>query len=435
MDRPHFTNKIAKFASCIPLAALASAMLLILAAGQSRAQTFQVVHNFTGGSTGYYPSAGIVRDRAGNLYGTAPYGGTYTSNCNYDGTQTGCGLVYKLSQHGTGWVFNVLANFTWDNGYLPLQQITLGPDGSLYGTTEFGGQTGNCHYFYPGCGTVFRLQPPATFCHAVSCLWTVTDLHQFLSQPDGSFPLYGSLTFDSAGNIYGTTETGGLYDLGTVYKLSPTPNGWTMSVLHNFGGADGETPRGGVVFDNAGNLYGTTFQGGNGSAGVIYELSPVGSGWTEHVLASFNYETGPQEPTGNLVIDASGNLYGTSTGYDVEGSGTVWELSPANGSWNFSVVYSFPGYEGGPVGGLLMDAAGNLYGASLVNYYGNVFKLSPGANGWTYTSLHDFTGGSDGGQPWSNLAMDSQGNLFGVASLGGSQNCIDGCGLIFEITP
>lgn len=405
-----------------------------LTAFVAEAQTFQVLYNFTGGATGYYPSAGIVRDQAGNLYGTTAYGGNYTLNCNFEGVQTGCGLVYKLSQHGPGWIFDVLAGFNAGNGYLPQQLVAAAPDGSLYGSTEFGGSN-HCTYFWPGCGIVYRLQPPATFCHSVSCPWTVDEVHEFLGQPgDGAFPTYGSLTFDSAGNIYGTAETGGLYSDGIVYELSPSPNGWTMSVLHTFGGGDGENPRGGVVFDNAGNLYGTTLEGGDGGAGVVYELTPTGSGWAYHVLYSFNYESGPQEPTGNLIIDASGNLYGTTNGYSGFGSGSVWELSAANGSWNLSVLAQFEGLEG-PLGGLLMDQAGNLYGASFVNYYGNVFELSPSASGWTYTSLHDFTDGSDGGRPYSNLAIDSLGNLYGVASGGGSQNCADGCGLVFEITP
>jgi uncharacterized repeat protein (TIGR03803 family) len=419
----------------LAIAITVTTCVLWAVAPAAQAETFQVIHNFTGGTDGYYPDAGIVRDQAGNLYGTTVYGGNYTSSCTYEGTQTGCGVVYKMTQHGSGWIFNALSSFDGANGYSPEQLITIAPNGALYGTTFEGGGSGNCHYFGPGCGTVFRLQPPATFCHAVSCPWTVSDLHQFQGQPDGSFPALGSLTIDSAGNLYGTTETGGVYNYGMVYELSPSPTGWTMSVLLNFYGYNGQNPEGGVIFDNAGNLYGVTTDGGADSDGAVYELTLGASGWTETVLHSFNYETDGVRPTGNLVMDAAGNLYGTSTG-DTIVEGNVWELSPANGNWNLSVLHSFSGDYSGPLGGLLMDSAGNLYGASFVNGYGNVFKLSPGNGGWNYTSLHDFTGGSDGGYPYSNLAMDSEGNLFGVADIGGSsQNCSGGCGVVFEITP
>jgi uncharacterized repeat protein (TIGR03803 family) len=420
----------AKPATLVSLTVLATILTIVPAA---QTQTFQVIHNFTGGATGYYPIAGIVRDQAGNLYGVTAYGGNYTSRCNYQGTQTGCGVVYKITQHGSGWIFDVLSSFDGANGYAPQQLITLAPDGNLYSTTAYGGP-GSCNFF-PGCGTIFQLRPPATFCRSVACPWTVSDLHQFLGEPtDGSLPTLGSLTTDSAGNLYGTTETGGAYNRGTVYELSPTANGWTQSVLFNFYGPGGQNPEGGVVIDSAGNLYGVATQGGEENAGVVYQLIPEGSGWGENVLHSFNDQSDGATPTGNPIIDASGNLYGTTTG-NANGGGTVWKLTPANGTWNYSVVYSFSGSYAGPVGGLLMDAAGNLYGASRVNGWGNVFKLSSGNRGWSYTSLHEFTGGSDGGWPSSNLAIDSAGNLFGEAGAGGSQNCPTGCGLVFEITP
>jgi uncharacterized repeat protein (TIGR03803 family) len=416
------------------------AVLTVITTQAAQAQTFKVLHSFTGGANGWGPANGVVSDRAGNLYGATAYGGNYTSSCNYEGTQTGCGVVYKISHHGSGWIFNVLSSFDGANGYNPAQVITVAPDGSLYGTTMWGGP-GDCHGFGPGCGTIFRLQPPAAFCRSVSCPWTVSDLHQFLGEPnDGASPEGGSLTMDLAGNLYGTTENGGLYDAGTVYQLSPTANGWTMSVLYNFTGYyDGDGPTGGVVFDNAGNLYGVTVQGGE-DFGVVYELTHTESGWTEHVLHSFNYLTDGAFPSGNPVIDASGNLYGTTDSYGLNGGGTVWELSPGNGSWNFSLLYSFTGGPGGgPFGGLLLDRAGNLYGTTInegAHKYGTVFKLTPVNGGWNYTSLHDFTGGSDGGLPYSSVSMDSAGNLFGVTVAGGLlQSCPGGCGVVWEVTP
>ena len=427
-----------KTVALIELAILAASLTM---ASSAQAQTFQVIHRFTGGAGGYYPSAGIVSDRAGNLYGGAAYGGNYTSSCNYVGSQTGCGVVYRMSRHGSDWIFNILSSFDGANGYNPGQLIRVAPDGSLYTTTVYGGP-GDCQYFSPGCGTIFRLQPPATFCSAVSCPCTVDDLYQFQNRADGAFPQAGNLTLDSAGNIYGTTYVGGLYDAGTVYELSRTTNGWTKTVLYNFiGSSAGGNPGGGVVFDSAGNLYGVTFLGGvDGYSGVVYELTHSESGWTETVLHIFQPQTDGSGPAGNLVMDASGNLYGTTADDGPNGGGTVWELSPGSGGWSFSVLYSFTGEgAGGPAGGLLMDSSGNLYGTTAghgAHNQGNVFKLSPANGGWNYTSLYDFSGGSDGGQPFSGLSMDSSGNLFGVTTYGGLvQNCTSGCGVVWKITP
>ena len=415
------------------VAAITGALLLILGAAEAQAQTFQVIHNFTGGVAGYYPGTGVVFDQAGNLYGTAAYGGNYNSSCNYVGSETGCGVVYKMTHHGSGWVFNLLFSFDGSNGYNPEQQLALASDGTLYGTTLWGG-SGDCHDFAPGCGTIFRLQPPASFCRSVLCPWSGTELHDFQGGAnDGAFPQVGSLTFDAAGNVYGTTENGGLYGFGTVYKLTRNGDHWDMSILYNFGGSnDGGNPWAGVVFDSAGNLYGSTCCGGNdGFSGVVYKLSPTQSGWTQTVIHSFNYLTDGAHPSGNLVMDSSGNLYGVTEADGPNGGGTVWELSPSEGDWNFTVLYSFGG--SGPFGGLLMDRAGSFYGAAqdTDHPWGAVFKLSPSNGGWNYTSLHTFTGGNDGGIPWSQLTMDSAGNLFGTTEVGGSNNY----GVVFEITP
>ena len=426
-----------RIVALVSLAILAATPTVVPTA---QAQTFQVIHSFTGGVGGYYPGYAVVRDRAGNLYGTTAYGGNYTSSCNYVGTQTGCGVVFKMSHHGSGWIFNIVSSFDGANGYNPSQPVTVAPDGSLYGTTFWGG-SGDCHGFGPGCGTIFRLQPPAAFCRSVSCPWTVSDLHQFLgASGDGAFPEIGSLTLDSAGNIYGTTANGGLYNAGTVYELTRNGNGWDLSILYNFSGNnDGGNPFAGVVFDSAGNMYGTTCCGGShGYGGVVYKLTHTQSGWTQTVIHSFYYPTDGAVPSGNLLLDASGNLYGITDAYGANGGGTVWELSPGDTGWNFTVLYSFSGAPGyGPVGGLLMDGAGNLYGATedTDHPWGEVFKLSPSNGGWSFASLYTFTGGADGGVPSSQLMMDSAGNLFGTAAVGGSsESCPTGCGVVFEIT-
>ncbi|MGA2373793.1 MAG: choice-of-anchor tandem repeat GloVer-containing protein [Candidatus Korobacteraceae bacterium] len=425
------------------IAQIAACLAFLFAAVMAPAQTFTVLHTFTGGADGYAPTS-VVSDGAGNLYGDAAYGGNYESSCNYVGTQTGCGVVFKMSHHGSSWIFDPLASFDGANGYDPLQGITIAPNGTLYSTTFYGGPGGpECRSFGPGCGTVVELRPPASFCQSFSCPWTVSDIHQFVGGPsDGQFPELGSLTMDAAGNLYGTTLSGGEYGDGMVYEMSPSGNGWTMSVLYNFGFADidGIGPEGGVVFDKFGNLYGVAIQGGAG-LGTVYQLSPSSSGWNIHLVHSFNYETDGANPLGTPVIDSSGNIYGTTLSYGPNNAGTVWEASPSNGGgWNFSVLYAFAGPGEGSYGGLLMDSAGNLYGATEsggTNGYGTVFKLSPGNGGWSYTSLHDFSEGSDGSGPLSNLSMDSAGNLYGVTGYGGQigPSCLSGCGVVFEITP
>ena len=407
----------------------------------AQAQTYKVLHTFTGGADGSGPGGGgITSDSTGNLYGVTVSGGVYSPNCLTDGEQNGCGTAYRMTRKAGAWTFNVLYSFDAEgDGYAPDEILAIASDGSLYGSTFYGPNnvcSGN------GCGTVFRLQPPAAFCSAVSCPWSETVLHRFQGYPnDGSQPAFGHLTFDTAGNLYGTTSWGGPGSVaGSVYELTRNGNSWTEYVLHNFtGGYDGDASWSGVVFDPAGNLYGTTTYGGANSEGVIFQMVRSGSGWSENVLHSFNLSTDGGGALGSVVLDAAGNLYGTTRGFGPHNGGTVWELSPANGSWNFSVIYAFSGSpDNGPDSGLLMDRVGNLYGATSyegAHGWGNVFKLSPGNGGWTYTSLYDFSGGSDGGAPDGQLTMDSQGNLFGATFLGGSGQGYQGNGVVFEITP
>ena len=180
---------------------------------------------------------------------------------------------------------------------------------------------------------VYSLSPPATGCKTALCPWTETILYQFTGGSDGSNP-GGNLTFDRAGNLYGTTPYGGAFGQGTVFKLTPSNGGWTESVLHSFtGGSDGEQPNGGVILDEAGNLYGTTWEGGGSGCwgpgcGTVFQLTPSGSGWKENILYSFQYGTDGGYPIGGLIFDPSGNLYGTTTSGGSGGGGTVFELSP-----------------------------------------------------------------------------------------------------------
>jgi uncharacterized repeat protein (TIGR03803 family) len=205
----------------------------------------------------------------------------------------------------------------------------------------------------------------------------------------------------------------------------------------------------GVIFDSFGNLYGTTQQGGAGDCGsgcgVVYKLAPSGGSWTESVLHYFAGDPDGALPIAGLIFDQAGNLYGatTSGGYHggncyTEGCGTVFQLSPSGGGWAYSLLYTFTESgsrpNGGPAASLTMDASGNLYGTTVAdgpNGAGSVFKLTHSPSGWTYTSLHDFTAGSDGGNPWSTVTFDANGNMYGMTSTGGTYNK----GVIWQITP
>lgn len=270
-------------------------------------------------------------------------------------------------------------------------------------------------------------------------------LHAFNGR-DGVHPV-GSLVFDTAGNLYGTTLDGGddQCDCGTVFKLSPTKNGkWTRTVLHRFSGKDGANPFAGLIFDAAGNLYGTTWLGGragspcNSNCGVVFRLSRGAKGeWTETILHEFNGKDGA-EPYAGLIFDAAGNLYGaTSLGGTQSccGFGTVFKLSSgSNGKWTETVLHSFNGKDGAnPYAGVTFDVSGNLYGTtfSTTNGVSTVFRLTPGSNGkWTHTVLHTFNG-EDGAQAYAGVSVDGHGNLYGATAGGGAY----GWGVIFKLSP
>ena len=390
-----------------------AAVVLLAAVPLAYAQTFHVLHNFSGNGDGGTPSAGLTIDRAGNFYGTTMSGAT------------GNGTVFKLSHVGSGWVVNTLYTFQGNtDGSAPIARVVFGPDGALYGTTSLGG--------FEGFGTVYRLQPPATACKSVSCPWTETVLYRFQGGSDGISPQYGDLSFDSTGSIYGTTVGGGQQTCGgdtcgVVFKLTRSGSNWTESLPYSFtGGNDGGEPFSGVIFDSAGNLYGAAYFGGDIGSGTVYELSPSGSGWTQKTLTDFS--SGGGFPLGGLTFDSHGNLFGT--GFV---GGTAFELQPSGGNWNYSLLQTFNGFDG-PFGSLTLDAAGNVYGTNATGGAfdnGFVFKLSPSGGGWTFTDLYDFSGGSDGGFPISNVSIDANGNLYGTAYFGGTI----GYGVIWQITP
>lgn len=381
----------------------------------AQAQNLTVIHNFTGGFDGDYPESGVTLDRAGNLEGTA-----------FGGGSADLGAVYKLIQKDSSWTVSALHEFTGDNdGAHPAARVIAGPDGNLYGTTVAGGSNMNCGE-YTGCGTVFELSPPATICKSILCPWTETVLYRFPGGPMGGMPGTGDLAFDIQGNIYGTTESGGGRDAGTIYKLTPSNGTWVHSVIYNFTGLqDGGYPMAGVILDAAGSLYGTTQSGGSGNGGTIYELSPSGSGWIEKTLHALNSSTDGAYIQAGLIFDSAGNLYGAAAAGGPNGSGTVFELTPSAGSWNFTVLYDNfgdgGGYEG-PAAGLAMDQSGTLYGTSVGwndgDNFGTIFKLTPSNGGWVYTLLHQFDI-TDGDLVFGGVALDAGDNLYGTAFDGG----------------
>lgn len=408
------------------------ALALIVTTSQvMQAQTFQVLYNFTGGADGGGPN-GVAIDRDGNLYGSTLEPG----NCGVNGV---CGGVFKLSHRGSGWILSSLYHFRGgDDGSWPNAGVTIGPDGTLYGTTTSGGG-GPCDYAgIPGCGTVYHLQPPDHVCQAAFCSWNDTVLYAFQGSNDVGNP-YNDVTFDAAGNLYGAVTYAGLFpEGGGVYSLTRSQGGWTYNLLFEFPGLpNGNESFAPLFFDHSGNILGTTLEGGTEGNGVVFKMVPSGSGWSESVVYSFGHVPDAGGPFAGLISDAAGNLYGTTIGGGVHGNGAVYELSPTNGSYNYSVIYGdFYNPElgnEGPRGGLVMDAAGNLYGTtSGTGRYlqGEIFELSPSANGWTFTDLHDFDV-SDGTGPQGDLGMDSNGNIYGVTIGGGAH----GYGVIWEITP
>jgi uncharacterized repeat protein (TIGR03803 family) len=398
------------------------------------ASKFKVLYSFKGyhARDGGFSQAGLTFDAAGNLYGTTLRGGRVGAN---DGT------VFQLSPAGNGsWTEKVLHMFncgTGTGGCQPVGNLIMDSAGSLYGTASTAGRYGG--------GTVFRLTPGS------GGTWTETVLHSFGNGNDGRSPR-ANLIFDASGNLYGTTfGGGGSGGNGTVFELSPNGDGtWSENVLYSFhsGGTDGSSPQAGVIFDPAGNLYGTTRDGGTDTfhVGTVFELSPNGDGtWTESILHSFqsNGKDG-NTPVAGLALDSAGNLYGTTSlgGRASCGCGTVFELTPGqNGQWTEKVLHSFNGKDGSaPYGGVILDSAGNLYGTTSSggsSNYGEVFKLSPnGHGGWKESVLHSFSinskhGNKDGVVPWAGLILDAAGNLYGTATAGGSKNN----GTVFEITP
>jgi len=421
MSNKHFLSK-----SIAPRLLLLAAILglLVITPQPARSQTLTVLHSFAGyPNDGSAPDAGLIMDAQGNLYGTTIRGGV-PATCPY---KDGCGTVFRLTPDGTE---TLLHSFRAPratslprrvaDGIFPFDTLIMDLQGNLYGTTANGGHWSNDW----GYGTVFELTRAGE----------EKVLYAFLGYPnDGQSP-YAGLVMDAQGNLYGTTYYGGAYGQGTVFKVAP--NG-TETVLHSFcassGCPDGQLP-GGLIIDAQGILYGTTAGGGDYGVGTAFEMTPNGA---ETILHSFNGSDG--DSPGDLVMDAQGNLYGPTSLGGAYDRGTVFKLT-SDGV--LTVLYSFPGGAAGylPNGGLVMDAQGNLYGTTAGGGAydgGTVFKLTSDGVETVLYSFCSKSGCTDGATPFAGLIMDAQGNHYATTIGGGISNshCPYGCGTVFKLTP
>ncbi|MGA1985930.1 MAG: choice-of-anchor tandem repeat GloVer-containing protein [Candidatus Sulfotelmatobacter sp.] len=395
----------------------AAAVAFSLSAPRAQGQTEKIIYSFTGGTDGTAPSAGLAIDGSGNLYGGTEFGGT-----------NGAGTIFELSPGSGGvWIKTVLYTFgfnTTGDVWFPTSNLVLDAKGNLYGIGPEGGAY--------DAGGIFELSPGS------NGIWTEKVIYSFTGGTDiVSFQPY--LSIDSAGNLYGYREdflsTSGTTSYGAVFQIQANANGtWVENILHTFsGGNDGSAPYDGqLTLDSAGNVYGQAYNGAR-DFGLVFELVRGSKGsWTEKTLHTFTGAAdGSSVAPGALVIDPSGNIFGTS----------VWnafELVPdSNGTWTEKILHTFSGGSDGtyPESGLTPSPSGTLYGVTYEGglHHGTVFQLSPGSNGtWTENVLHRFTTtGGDGIYPSSPLVLDGHGNLFGSTANGGISNN----GVVFEVTP
>ena len=406
-----------RFWSVLMRAALALAALCLTNSALASPK-YKVLHAFGSGNDGAGLWGSLVLDKKGNAYGTTSGGGTH-----------GQGIVFELVRGpASSWSEVVLHDFpsSPNDGQGPTSGLVFDADGHLYGTTEGGG--GDYRY-----GTVFEMAPGA------ANTWDETIIHRFEFNDRGCCP-YAGVIMDRTGNLFGIAHT--------AFELSHDSHGWKETALHDFTGkhGDGSVPFAGLVMDVEGNLYGITEQGGGGGCGggcgISFELHRQADGkWKETITHTFGIRNGDgaSPGVGALVIDGSGNLYGTTSVGGSTGYGTIFRLTPgSNGHWKETVLYSFEGGTNGvePSAGVAIDQAGELYGTTIAGGDNNcacglIYKLAPRPGGkWKYTVLHRFAG-FDGAQPDANLILDDEGNLYGTAAAGGTH----GGGVAFELTP
>jgi uncharacterized repeat protein (TIGR03803 family) len=349
-----------------------------------------VLHSFTGAQDGSYPSSGVVLDTADNLYGTT-----------FDGGSGANGVVYMLSASGQQ---TILYNFTGGTDGANPTGVIRNSAGDLFGSAESGGK---------GSGIVYKLSPSGV----------QTVLHSFGGGSDGELP-QGNLVRDSAGNLYGITYLGGSASSGTVFKV--TTHG-QETVLYSFpGGAGGYYPEGSLSRDSAGNLYGTTAEGGV-AYGLVYQLSAAGD---ETVLLSFPGAPDGYSPESGVILDAHGNLFGTTVTGGTIAEGTVYEVSASGGD---KVLHTFQGGSDGiyPYGGVVRDAAGNLYGTTYSGGAGNQGVVYQVSKAGEESVLYTFSGLADGGNPYSGVTLGSAGNLYGTTYFGGGSHA----GVVYRVAP
>jgi uncharacterized repeat protein (TIGR03803 family) len=329
-----------------------------------------------------------------------------------------------LTHSGGLWKAKTLVAFDFSRGYLPTAGLVRNESGALYGTTAQGGGKHKS-------GTVFQLTQSEG-------KWTESVIHAFGGPKDGKGPTCDLTLVKSTGELFGTTTDGGAYGYGTAFKLTRSKDIWIETTLYSFCAQancdDGRLPIAGLHRDSTGVLYGTTYFGGSHGAGTVFELTPSNGTWSETTL--YNFGNGGSDgyyPDGLLVEDASGALYGTTSSGGTHGYyGTVFKLSPLGES----VLWSFGGSGDGvdPNAGLYMDSTGVLYGTTAGGGrygYGIVFKLVASGGNWKESVLHNFGGGEDGREPFGALIEDTNGHLYGTTLSGGEY----GYGTVFGLTP
>lgn len=387
-------------------------------------------------NTNFWPQGTLIEDAKGNLYGTTRGGGTY-----------GVGTVFELSPpatSGAAWTMTYIYSFVpyGSGGWVPISDLVQDKTGAFYGTTYNGGNS-TCN-----CGTVYKLNPPTVAGGA----WTESQIYAFpYDSVHGRLPANAALTLTTNGTLYGVTVQGGTYDHGVLYQLQ-TKNGktYTEKDLYSFGEqGDADTPSGPVAVDSAGNLYGVTIWGGVNNVGTVYKYTPATATTpaSETILHSFTYTGGDGfQPTGNLVFDSGGDIYGTTTfGGDADSDGAVYTLQPVKGgTYTESLIYQFSETTGtNPIAGLVWNTTNHsLYGTT--SFFGapkvgegTVYQLLPPTTKggtWTEVTIFDLDYAVIGGYPAGNITRDAKtGTLYGTSQNGGIEGCDLYCGTAWQI--
>ena len=419
--------------------------MLICGSGFVAAQTETIIYSPQGTNDDYAAPSVWAKDKSGNLYGVT----WFAPAPSY-------GTVFELSPAGSGWTQTTLHSFQGAPDGQEPSGLVRDSVGNLYGTTLYGGSHSNSSCI-ANCGIVFELSP------AANGAWTEYILYEFTGGADGGNPFFG-LVPDNWGNLYGVTRSGGSHHAGTVFKLSHSKGGWAFTRIYTFGDgglSDQSEPSSNVALDSAGNLYGTSASSGRFQLGTVYRLTPSASGdWQETILHDFgSFKNDGTEPGGGVTLDAKGNVYGTTTygggscSVSSLGCGTVFELRPTTTGWKEAILYRFGGFPdaSSPESPLLFDTQGNLYGGAfggsgtseicqLGGGCGTIFKLAHTQSGWTESVLYSFAGAPDGEQVVTSPIFGPDGLLYGGTEYGGTGQCssffgVLGCGAVYSLQP